>query len=137
MWCLLVDSCIDQQQRVLCWTPSPQTRKKLKQAGPMRNSAAKWHQSRPSCDTSFILVCQTTPAFSLDRDCIVQGAIDRDFDLAVYFGGPLRVQGLKWTFSLFSKPSLRCGLPCENRPRDQSMASFTRRRSTIQTSVRR
>ena len=39
------------------------------------------------------------PGVDLDRDCIVQGAIDRDFDLRVHFAEPLQIQGLKWTFS--------------------------------------
>lgn len=38
---------------------------------------------------------QTTRRFDLDRDCIVQHAIDEDFDLEVYFARPLQIQGLK------------------------------------------
>lgn len=34
----------------------------------------------------------------VDRDCIVQGAINMDFDLGVRFARPLPVQDLKWTF---------------------------------------
>jgi hypothetical protein len=42
---------------------------------------------------------QTASGFNLDRDAIVQGANDRDSKFRVHFGEPLRVQGLKLTFS--------------------------------------
>jgi hypothetical protein len=38
--------------------------------------------------------------FDLDRDCKVQGINDRDLKFKVHFAKPLRIQGLKWTFSL-------------------------------------
>jgi hypothetical protein len=37
--------------------------------------------------------------FNLDRDSIIQGTNDRDFKFRVHFAEPLRVQGLKETFS--------------------------------------
>ena len=70
-----------------------------------------------------IPVIQTTRRFDLDRDCIVQGTIDRDFDLGVRFAERLRVQGLKWTFSIFHRSYIlalgamaSCQALCEDPP---------------------
>ena len=62
--------------------------KKIKRAGPAGAGVRPLRNVR-------IPAIQTTRRFDLDRDCIVQGAIDRDFDLRVHFAEPLRVQGLK------------------------------------------
>lgn len=37
--------------------------------------------------------------FDLDRECIVQGAIYRDFKLRVYSVRPIQIRGWNWTFS--------------------------------------
>ena len=73
-------------------------KKKIQWAGPVRavvNITVAWPMSHTNpCHVS-IFMPQTISRFDLDRDCIVQGAIDRDFDLRVHFAKPLRVQGLK------------------------------------------
>ena len=58
-------------------------------------------RARPILATSVIPVFQTTLGFILDRDCIVQGANDRDFDVGVHCAKPLQVHGLNLTFSGF------------------------------------